>query len=60
MRGNYYRDNLLDVIGLLMDQNLPLYDHLSFEQGQRYASNGCFVVRPGKTGIIKKSGWLIH
>jgi hypothetical protein len=60
LRGNYYRDNLLDVIGALMDQNLPLYENLVFGPGQRYASNGCYVVQCGRTGLVKKSGWMIH
>jgi hypothetical protein len=60
MRENYYRDNLLDVIGMIMDQDVPLYERLSFGQGQRYASKGCYIVQLGKSGLVKKSGWLIH
>lgn len=61
MRGNYYRDNLLDVIGMLMDQDVPLYDHLSFGPGQRYASKGCYIVQLGegpKPSLVKKSDWV--
>ena len=60
MRGNYYRDNLLDVIGMIMDQDVQLYDHISFGPGQRYASKGCYIVQLTKTGLVKKSGWLLH
>jgi hypothetical protein len=60
MRGNYYRDNLLDVIGMDMDQDVPLYERLSFGPGQRYASKGCYIVQLAKTGLVKKSGWVIH
>jgi hypothetical protein len=60
MRGNYYRDNLLDVIGMIMDQDVQLYDHLSFGPGQRYASRGCYIVQLEKGGLVKSSGWLIH
>ena len=60
MRGNYYRDNLLDVIGMIMDQDVQLYDHISFGPGQRYASKGCYIVQLGKTGLVKRSGWLLH
>jgi hypothetical protein len=59
MRGNYYRDNLLDVIGTIMDQNVPLYGSLSFGTGQRYASRGCYIVQLAKSGLVKKSAWLM-
>jgi ABC-type branched-subunit amino acid transport system substrate-binding protein len=58
MRGNYYRDNLLDVIGTFMDLDVPLYDRLSFGPGQRYASKGCFIVQLAKNGHLKKNGWM--
>lgn len=63
MRGNYFRDNLFDVIGMLKDQDLPLYERLSFGPGQRYASKGCYIVQLGKgvqPELIKKSNWVIH
>ncbi len=59
MRGNCYRDNLLDVIGAIMDQDVPLYGRISFGQGQRYASRGCYIVQLAKSKLVKKSGWLI-
>ena len=58
MRGNYYRDNLLDVISTFMDLDVPLYDRLSFGPGQRYASKGCFIVQLSKNRILKKNGWM--
>jgi hypothetical protein len=72
LKGNYYRDNLLDVIGmgmnngemgLLQEQTYPLYERLSFGPGQRYASKGCYIVQVGKGAkpdLIKKSDWVIH
>jgi hypothetical protein len=60
MRGNYYRDNLIDVIGTLMDQDVSLYERLSFGADNRYASKGCYVVQLTKSGLVKKSGWLVH
>jgi hypothetical protein len=60
IRGNYYRDNLLDVTGMIMDQDVPLYERLSFGPGQRYASKGCYIVQLAKTGLVKKSSWVIH
>lgn len=59
MRGNFYRDNLLDVIGVIMDLDVPLYGRLSLGQGQRYASRGCYIVQLAKSRLVKKSGWLI-
>ncbi len=63
MKGNYYRDNLLDVIDAMMDQETPLYERLSFGPGQRYASKGCFIVQLGKgpkPALVKTSAWVIH
>jgi hypothetical protein len=63
MKGNYYRDNFLDVIDCLMDLDLPLYERLSFGPGQRYASKGCYIVQLSqgeKPGLIKKSNWVVH
>ena len=63
MKGNYYRDNFLDVIGMIMDQETPLYERISFGPGQRYASKGCYIVQLGpgvKPELVKKSDWVIH
>ena len=63
MKGNYYRDNLLDQIGMIQDMDLPLYERLSFGPGQRYASKGCFIVQLSKSPdnkLISKSDWVIH
>ena len=63
MRGNYYRDNLLDVVDCLMDQEVPLFERLSFGPGQRYASKGCYIVQLSKgekPELIMKSDWVIH
>lgn len=63
MRGNYYRDNFLDVIGMMADQKDPLYERLSFGPGQRYASKGCYIVQLGRgpnPELIKRSDWVIH
>jgi hypothetical protein len=63
MNGNYYRDNLLDIIGTMMDQQYPLYGRVSFGPGQRYASRGCYIVqlsKGDKPELVKKSDWEIH
>jgi hypothetical protein len=63
LKGNYYRDNLLDVAGMMADQPHPLYGRLSFGTGNRYAARGCFVVQLSHGDapeLVKKSGWLVH
>ena len=59
MKGQYFRDNLLDVIGMgrsgagmgmgtgtvEQDETYPLYERVSFGPGQRYASKGCYIVQ---------------
>jgi hypothetical protein len=63
LRGNYYRDNLLDVIGMMKDQDSQLYERLSFGPGQRYASKGCYIVQLANGAnpeLIKKSDWVIY
>jgi hypothetical protein len=63
LRGNYYRDNLLDVTGMIMDQDVPLYERLSFGPGQRYASKGCYIVqlsKDPKPRLVKKNNWVTH
>jgi hypothetical protein len=63
MRGNYYRDNFLDAIGMMDDLEVPLYVRLSFGPGQRYASKGCYIVqlsRGEKPHLVRKSDWVIY
>jgi hypothetical protein len=63
MKDNYYRDNFFDTIGMLADQEMPLYERISFGTGQRYASKGCYIVQLGKGAkpeVIKRSEWVIH
>lgn len=63
MRGEYYRDFLLDTIGMMKDMYYPLYERVSFGPGQRYASKGCYIVQltPGdKPRLEKKSEWVIQ
>jgi hypothetical protein len=63
MKGNYYRDNFLDAIGMIDDLEVPLYVRLSFGPGQRYASKGCYIVqlsRGEKPELVRKSDWVIH
>jgi len=61
MRGEYYRDFLLDSIGMIADQYFPLYERVSFGPGQRHASKGCFIVQLGKgtaPKLERRSEWV--
>jgi len=63
MKGNFYRDYLLDVIGMKADIEFPLYERLSFGPDQRYAAKGCYIVQLAKgkeAELVKKSEWVIH
>jgi len=62
VRRNYYRDYLLDVIGMMADSDSIDYERISFGPGQRYVSKGCYIVQlaPGlKPELIRKSDWVI-
>jgi hypothetical protein len=73
MNGQYYRDNLLDVVGMsknfvgmggiVTEETFPLYERFSFGPGQRYALKGCYIVQLTKgptPELVNKSGWIIH
>ena len=63
LRGNYYRDNFFDVIGMMGDLRYPLFERLSFGPGQRYASKGCYIVQLGpgaQPDLAKKSDWVMY
>jgi hypothetical protein len=63
MMSNFYRDYMLDIIGMCGEMKDSPYERLSFGPGQRYASKGCYIVQltPGPTpAVVKKSAWVIH
>ena len=63
MMTNFYRDYMLDIIGMCGDMKDSPYERLSFGPGQRYASKGCYIVQltPGANpAVVKKSDWVIH
>lgn len=63
MRGEYYRDFLLDTIGMMADMHYPLYERVSFGPGQRYASKGCFIVQLTKDPspkLERRSEWTMQ
>jgi len=62
MRGEYYGDYLLDVIGMMSDMYYPLYERVSFGPGQRYASKGCYIVQltaGNNPQLERRSEWVI-
>jgi len=63
VKRNYFRDYLMDLIGMFSDRQSIDYERLNFGPGQRYISKGCYIVQlaPG-TGseLIKRSDWLPH
>jgi hypothetical protein len=62
LKGDFYRDYLLDVIDMRTDITPTHYERLSFGSGQRYASKGCYIVqltKGSKPQLIKKSEWVI-
>jgi len=63
LKGNYYRDTLLEVAGMMPVQQYPLYGRISFGTGQHYAARGCFIVQlshGGNPELVKKSSWEIQ
>lgn len=62
MRGEYYREYLLDVIGMMADMHYPLYERVSFGSGQRYVSKGTYIVQLGRGAnpqLERRSEWVI-
>lgn len=60
---NLYRDFLLDVMSMQMDQVVFDYERLSFGPGQRYASKGCYILQLGEGAepkLLAKSDWVMH
>lgn len=60
LKGNYYRDALLDVAGMLPDQPYPLFGRIGLGTGQRFGSRGCYIVQLSHgddPALVKKSGW---
>ena len=65
MRDDFYRDYLLDVMDMMIDQTYAIapYERVSFGPGQRYASKGCYIVQLGpgpRPDLLKRSEWVVH
>lgn len=60
---NLYRDHLLDIIGAQMDIIVRDYEYLGFGPGQRYLSNGCYIIQLGSgadPAMLPQSEWVIY
>ena len=65
LRAFVYRDYFLELIESTPDltSGTVIYPRLSFGQGQRYASKGCYVVQltaGPKPELVKRSEWVTH
>jgi hypothetical protein len=63
MRGEYFRDYLLDVISMMNNMEYPLYERVSFGPGQRFAVKGCYIVQLGdgaEPTMLRRSDWVSH
>jgi hypothetical protein len=65
LRTYVYRDYFIELIESGQDQSKTpgAYPRLSFGQGQRYASKGCYIVQLTEgpdPELVKKSEWVIH
>jgi len=65
MGDDFYRDYLLDVMDMMIDQTYAIapYERVSFGPAQRYASKGCYVVQLGpgpRPELLKRGEWVVH
>lgn len=63
VKRNYYRDYLLDLIGMFPFKLSIDFERLNFGTWQRYISKGCYIVQLSdgqKPELIKKSDWVVH
>lgn len=63
MRGEFYRDFLLDTVSMMPDMYYPLFERVSFGPGQRYASKGCYIVQLGKgkaPKLERRTEWVVQ
>lgn len=63
LEGNLFRDYLMDVMSMQMDQIVLDYERLSFGPGQRMVSKGCYIIQLGpgeKPQLLPRSGWIIQ
>lgn len=63
MKEDLFRDYFLDIIAMIRDLEVPLYERISFGPGQRYAAKGCYIVTlsPGpKPALVRKSEWVSY
>lgn len=64
LAGNFFRDYFVESVEQETESttNPGVFPHLSLGPGQRFASKGCYVVRPAANaqgGLEPASGWLV-
>lgn len=66
MMGNdFYRDYFLDVLDMMNDETYAIANvpRVSFGPAQRYASKGCYIVKPDPaelSQLVPLTPWVIH
>lgn len=64
LAGNFFRDYFVESVEQETESttNPGVFPHLSLGPGQRFASKGCYIVRPtanAQGGLEPASGWLV-
>jgi len=63
MKEDVFRDYFFDIVSMLKDLDVPLYERFSFGPGQRYASKGCHIVSLSKgvrPELVRQSDWVVY
>ncbi len=65
IRSEFFRDYFMEGFDMMIDQDysIAVYPRLTFGNGQRYASKGCYIVRLPKVqtaDVEQVSNWIIY
>lgn len=63
LRGRYYPELLVELVGMANSPPLPSFEHASFGANQRYASKGIYVTQltqGASPTMVAQSRWLTH
>ena len=65
IRSEFFRDYFFEGFDMMTDQDyaIAVYPRLTFGNGQRYASKGCYIVQITKgenPHIVTKSDWVVY
>lgn len=59
---NFYRDHLLDQVDSLGELDITDYETLAFAPGQRYVSQGCYIMQLGAgpaPELVARTAWIL-